>query len=173
MLKFFNIGKANAEIARLEAENASLKAAKPAGAEVAQLADAVSSNEQISLELEQANTSLAAAKQTNVTLSAQLQTAQEQVNSIGAAIKTACVTHRLDVAANATSVELVTLLSTGVATIASRKALEITAGAGAPAAAAAPADAKNPADKSASGLSRLVNAAKADLDRCGFVAKGK
>jgi hypothetical protein len=173
MLKFFNIGKANAEIARLEAENASLKIAKPAGPETAQLADAVSSNEQISVELEQANLSLAVEKSGNKVLGSQLQTAQEQLNTLGAAIKAACVAHRLDVPATATSVEMVVLLSAGVATIASRKALEISAGAGAPAAPAAPADAKNPADKSASGLSRLVAAAKADLDRCGFVPKGK
>lgn len=99
-LKFWNIGKANARIDELEKLLAEAKAAKPADEVSINLAEALSSNETISVELTETKTAL--------------QTAQEQVNSIGGALKAACAELKIELPVTATSADMVSALKTAV-----------------------------------------------------------
>jgi chromosome segregation ATPase len=107
---FYNIGQANAEITRLNAKIESLEK----GGDASALADALASNEQISAQLTQANADLATANQNASTLTTNLEKAQGEVNSIGAAIKSACDEMKLEVKAGATSLEMIAAMKGGV-----------------------------------------------------------
>jgi hypothetical protein len=108
--KIWNIGKANEEIARLQA----LVDSKPVSSESEQLKEAVSSNDQLSAQLEKANGENEASKLTISTLTASLETAQNQVNAIGGQLKAACIALTLGVKEGASSAEMITALQTGV-----------------------------------------------------------
>jgi hypothetical protein len=153
--KFYNIGKANEEITRLEglaathaatiATQAAAIAAKPAaGPEAGQLAEVLASNVETANSLAQANTDLATARAAITALNLEVASLKGQVTEAVAS----------------------------VATEAARKAAAITAAAGAPAIPAVAADAKAATVKGkGSGMARILAAAKSDLKAGGYVAK--
>ena len=147
--KFFNIGKANAEIERLEQELAAAKAAKPDATISAQLAEALASNETISGQLTAATAESAALK-------AQVSELTGKVTKLEA-----------DAAKHAVDMEN---LEKSVNDRAAKRAQEIQARLGSPA-----APAVDPAAKTAAagqtGMARLLAAAKSDLQRAGYVPK--
>ena len=145
--KFFNIGKANAEIDRLQLALDAANAAKPDATISTQLQEALASNETISGQLTQANSDLIAAKASIASLTAE---------------KTALETNHKTAMTN---------LEASVADKAAKRAQEIQAGLGSPAAPAVDPAAKPAEGKT--GLSRLVSAAAADLSRAGYVSKNK
>ncbi len=110
--KIFNIGKANAEIERLEKELAALKSS-PAG-DPAQLSEALASNEEISNQLSQANSDLAESRKNVSTLTANLEKSQGEVNAIGGALNAACTSLNLEIKDGATSAEMISALKNGV-----------------------------------------------------------
>jgi small-conductance mechanosensitive channel len=106
VFRFFNIGKANAEIERLETELASANSAKPED-NSAKLQEAVESNETISAELTQSRADLATVRATVETLSAEAKVINE---TIGAALNAL----KLEPKADATSAEKITMLADSV-----------------------------------------------------------
>lgn len=109
--KIFNIGKANAEIERLEAELTSAKAATP---DNTQLTEALASNEEISKQLTQANADLVTAKASVKSLTTQLESAQTDLNGLGGSLKAACGDLKLSVKDGATNADMITALQNGV-----------------------------------------------------------
>lgn len=80
--KFYNIGKANAEIERLETALAAASAVKPDAAVAASLAEAVASNETISAELTAANLKITPLESANTDLTAKLTAEQSRVTAL-------------------------------------------------------------------------------------------
>lgn len=146
--KFFNIGKANAEIDRLTAENAQLKAAKPTDETSQQLADALASNESISAELTKANADLSIANQTATTEKNRADAADKKLSEIGTALKTACAALKLEAKDGATAAEMISAMQSGVSATLAR--LQVDPGkvpAGKPATGASTADKKMSLDE--------------------------
>ena len=164
---FFNIGKANAEIDRLNGELSAAKTSNPGDAQ--KLADVLASNEEISKLHQAAVTDLEASRQSISKLTSQLETAQSEVNTIGGAVKTACTALKVAFPATASTTEMISIMQTSIPSIAATKAQEITAAAGAPPAPAIPAAAAD--NKPKSGMSRIIAAAKADLATAGYAKK--
>lgn len=148
-LNIFNIGKANARIAELEQQVATLTASAGANDHSTELAEALASNEQISAQL-------ATVTAENATLKTKVAGLEGQVSQLQAA----AATHKT----------AMTNLEASVNEKAAKKAQEINAGLGAPAAPAVDAAAKAPA-KNVTGMNRVVAAAKADLERAGYTPK--
>lgn len=85
--KIFNIGKANAEIERLEKELQDAKAGPAADSKA--LADALASNETISAQLTSANDQISTLTTEKTDLTDRLEKATSEVNTLGAQLKAA------------------------------------------------------------------------------------
>ena len=170
--KILNIGKANARIEELEKELAAAKTA-PLGDSSAQLADAVASNEEISKQLETAKADLIVANATIGSLTSKLETAQGEVNALGAAVKTACDSLKISIPAGTNTAGMIALLQNSIPGLASAKAAEITAAVGAPPAPAAPKEAKSGATGEPAGAFKVAACAKQFLQSIGYQPKQK
>ena len=146
--KFFNIGKANAEIDRLESELATAKAGSPA--EATKIAELTKSNEEISTLLENATTDLSAANGTITKLKAEHASA---LTALTSSHETAMTELRASVGAKA-----------------AEAAVKIQAATGAPAAPVVPKTAADP-KAGKTGMARLLASAAADLLAGGYQKK--
>ena len=98
---FYNIGQANKEITRLAARIAELEAAKPAD-HSAQLADAIASNETVSLELAAVQSAVAGLKADLAAKTSALDQLNTSYSTLSTELSQACLAANCDVAADAT-----------------------------------------------------------------------
>ena len=120
-LPFWNIGKANAEIARQRTENDVLKAAaeKPS-VDSANLAEALATNEKLSAEITQLQSDLDVAVQSILTLGASRTEVDAKLSKIHADILAACAALKIEAKADSTDAELISAMQTSVTTALSR-----------------------------------------------------
>lgn len=130
--KIFSIGKANAEIDRLEAELAALKSAAPAAD--TRVSELTASNEATAAQLTQATADLGTARQTigtvetlNKDLSTKLSVSEAALGAVRAKLGESVTALKLDVKAGAAPDEIISAMQAHVSTTLAKLSVDASA----------------------------------------------